>query len=61
MLYYAPSIFAQLGMSNNTTSLLATGVVGVAMFIATVRLRYHPRGQLLLTRMNEDPRRDLDR
>ncbi|PLB45113.1 sugar transporter [Aspergillus steynii IBT 23096] len=36
VLYYAPSIFAQLGMSNNTTSLLATGVVGVAMFIATI-------------------------
>ncbi|KAF9886813.1 hypothetical protein FE257_011060 [Aspergillus nanangensis] len=36
VLYYAPSIFAQLGMSNNTTSLLATGVVGVAMFLATI-------------------------
>ncbi|KAL1848643.1 hypothetical protein Plec18170_007953 [Paecilomyces lecythidis] len=36
VLYYAPSIFAQLGMSSNTTSLLATGVVGIAMFIATV-------------------------
>ncbi|KAI9040080.1 sugar porter family MFS transporter [Aspergillus affinis] len=36
VLYYAPSIFAQLGMSNNTTSLLATGVVGIAMFIATI-------------------------
>ncbi|KKK25164.1 MFS sugar transporter [Aspergillus ochraceoroseus] len=36
VLYYAPSIFAQLGMSDNTTSLLATGVVGIAMFIATI-------------------------
>ncbi|RPA96726.1 general substrate transporter [Choiromyces venosus 120613-1] len=36
ILYYAPSIFAQLGMSNNTTSLLATGVVGIAMFLATL-------------------------
>ncbi|KAL4887719.1 general substrate transporter [Aspergillus karnatakaensis] len=36
VLYYAPSIFEQLGMSNNTTSLLATGVVGVAMFLATI-------------------------
>ncbi|KAF7588630.1 hypothetical protein BBP40_005441 [Aspergillus hancockii] len=36
VLYYAPSIFAQLGMSSNTTSLLATGVVGVAMFLATI-------------------------
>ncbi|KAL5365376.1 sugar transporter [Aspergillus floccosus] len=36
VLYYAPSIFQQLGMSSNTTSLLATGVVGIAMFIATI-------------------------
>lgn len=36
VLYYAPSIFAQLGMSSNTTSLLATGVVGVVMFLATI-------------------------
>jgi hypothetical protein len=36
VLYYAPSIFQQLGMSSNTTSLLATGVVGIVMFIATV-------------------------
>ena len=36
VLYYAPSIFNALGTSSNTTSLLATGVVGVAMFIATI-------------------------
>ncbi|KAH6689650.1 general substrate transporter [Plectosphaerella plurivora] len=36
VLYYAPQIFQQLGMSDNTTSLLATGVVGVVMFIATI-------------------------
>ncbi|MDI1489965.1 MAG: hypothetical protein OHK93_001164 [Ramalina farinacea] len=36
VLYYAPSIFQALGTSSNTTSLLATGVVGVAMFIATI-------------------------
>ncbi|KAL8934645.1 MAG: hypothetical protein Q9216_005798 [Gyalolechia sp. 2 TL-2023] len=36
VLYYAPSIFEALGTSNNTTSLLATGVVGVAMFLATI-------------------------
>jgi MFS family permease len=29
VLYYAPSIFQALGMSTNTTSLLATGVVGI--------------------------------
>ncbi|KAH7179100.1 general substrate transporter [Fusarium flagelliforme] len=36
ILYYAPSIFGQLGMSSTTTSLLATGVVGIVMFIATI-------------------------
>jgi MFS family permease len=36
VLYYAPTIFQQLGLTNNTTSLLATGVVGIAMFIATI-------------------------
>ncbi|KAK2765377.1 hypothetical protein FQN54_008223 [Arachnomyces sp. PD_36] len=36
VLYYAPSIFENLGMSSNTISLLATGVVGIAMFIATI-------------------------
>jgi sugar porter (SP) family MFS transporter len=36
VLYYAPTIFGKLGLSDNTTSLLASGVVGVAMFIATI-------------------------
>ncbi|KAF6228442.1 hypothetical protein HO133_008172 [Letharia lupina] len=36
VLYYAPSIFAALGTSSNTSSLLATGVVGIAMFLATI-------------------------
>lgn len=36
VLYYAPSIFGGLGLSSNTTSLLATGVVGIAMFVATI-------------------------
>ncbi|KAI1372379.1 general substrate transporter [Hypoxylon crocopeplum] len=36
VLYYAPSIFKQLGMNDNTTSLLATGVVGIVMFIFTI-------------------------
>ncbi|KAH8646562.1 putative quinate permease [Tricladium varicosporioides] len=36
VLYYAPTIFKQLGMDSNTTSLLATGVVGIVMFIATI-------------------------
>ena len=29
-------IFAALGQSSNTTSLLATGVVGVVLFLATI-------------------------
>ncbi|KAK5662167.1 hypothetical protein OQA88_8072 [Cercophora sp. LCS_1] len=36
VLYYAPSIFKQLGLTATTTSLLATGVVGIVMFIATI-------------------------
>jgi MFS family permease len=36
ILYYAPTIFTSLGLSSNTISLLATGVVGIAMFLATI-------------------------
>jgi MFS family permease len=36
ILYYAPTIFKDLGLSGNTTSLLATGVVGIVMFLATI-------------------------
>lgn len=36
ILYYAPTIFKSLGLSSNTISLLATGVVGIVMFIATI-------------------------
>ncbi|KAF7327805.1 General substrate transporter [Mycena kentingensis (nom. inval.)] len=36
ILYYAPAIFQQLGLTGNTVSLLATGVVGIAMFLATI-------------------------
>jgi len=36
ILYYAPTIFQDLGLTSNTTSLLATGVVGIALFVATV-------------------------
>ena len=35
MLYYAPQIFKELGLTGNTISLLATGVVGIAMWLAT--------------------------
>ncbi|PFH53022.1 hypothetical protein AMATHDRAFT_79415 [Amanita thiersii Skay4041] len=36
ILYYAPSIFSKLGLQGNATSLLATGVVGIVMFLATI-------------------------
>ena len=36
VLYYAPSIFKNLGLSSNSVSLLATGVVGIVMLIATL-------------------------
>lgn len=36
ILYYAPSIFTDLGLTGNTTNLLATGVVGIVMFLATI-------------------------
>ncbi|EIW84370.1 general substrate transporter [Coniophora puteana RWD-64-598 SS2] len=36
ILYYAPSIFGDLGLTGNATSLLATGVVGIVMFVATI-------------------------
>jgi len=36
ILYYAPVIFQHLGLTGNTTSLLATGVVGIVMFLATI-------------------------
>ncbi|KAH6615805.1 general substrate transporter [Chaetomium sp. MPI-SDFR-AT-0129] len=36
VLYYAPFIFQGLGLDLNTTSLLATGVVGIVMFVATI-------------------------
>ncbi|KAI0322572.1 general substrate transporter [Amylostereum chailletii] len=36
ILYYAPTIFQQLGLTGNTVSLLATGVVGIVMFLATI-------------------------
>ncbi|KAH7345692.1 general substrate transporter [Rhizoctonia solani] len=36
VLYYAPSIFLSLGLNGNTISLLATGVVGITMFLTTI-------------------------
>lgn len=36
MIYYAPTIFAQLGLSGTTTSLLATGVYGIVNTLSTL-------------------------
>ncbi|RMZ69333.1 quinate transport [Pyrenophora seminiperda CCB06] len=36
ILYYAPTIFSGLGLSGNSVNLLATGVVGIVMFLATI-------------------------
>jgi hypothetical protein len=36
ILYYAPTIFKDLGLSDNTTSLLASGVVGILIFVSTI-------------------------
>ncbi|TVY76163.1 MFS glucose transporter mfs1 [Lachnellula suecica] len=36
MIYYAPTIFAQLGLDGNTTSLLATGVYGIVNTLSTL-------------------------
>ncbi|KAI0070423.1 sugar transporter [Panus rudis PR-1116 ss-1] len=36
ILYYAPSIFQNLGLTGNAIDLLATGVVGIVMFLATI-------------------------
>ncbi|KAG8915253.1 hypothetical protein FRC01_003724 [Tulasnella sp. 417] len=36
ILYYAPFIFQRLGLSGKTISLLASGVVGIVMFIGTI-------------------------
>ncbi|KZT55151.1 general substrate transporter [Calocera cornea HHB12733] len=36
ILYYAPSIFGALGLTGNTVQLLATGVVGIVMWLATI-------------------------
>lgn len=36
IIYYAPTIFQQLGLTGNTSSLLATGVVGIVNFVFTI-------------------------
>ena len=36
ILYYAPFIFHRLGLDASTTSLFASGIVGIVMFLATI-------------------------
>ncbi|TKY87543.1 hypothetical protein EX895_003557 [Sporisorium graminicola] len=36
ILYYAPFIFKKIGLEGNTISLLASGVVGIVLFLATI-------------------------
>lgn len=36
MIYYAPTVFGQLGLDGNTTSLLATGVYGIVNCLSTL-------------------------
>lgn len=36
IIYYAPTIFAQVGLSGGTVPLLATGVVGIVNFVFTI-------------------------
>lgn len=36
LIYYAPSIFGMLGLSSNSTSLLATGVYGIVNCVSTI-------------------------
>lgn len=40
ILYYAPSIFSELGLDQNTTALLATGIVGLVFWGATTVRRH---------------------
>jgi MFS family permease len=36
MIYYAPTMFASLGLNGNTTTLLATGVYGIVNCLSTI-------------------------
>ncbi|PYH63702.1 putative galactose transporter [Aspergillus vadensis CBS 113365] len=36
IIYYAPTVFAQVGLSGGSIGLLATGVVGILMFVFTI-------------------------
>ncbi|KAJ5371057.1 uncharacterized protein N7496_007149 [Penicillium cataractarum] len=36
IIYYAPTVFAEVGLSGGTVGLLATGVVGTLMFVFTI-------------------------
>jgi MFS family permease len=36
IIYYAPTIFEQIGLSGGSISLLATGIVGIVNFVMTI-------------------------
>lgn len=36
LIYYAPTVFGQLGLDSNTTSLLATGIYGIVNCLSTL-------------------------
>lgn len=45
ILYYAPTIFADLNLTGNTTSLLATGVVGIVYVLHDPLLRLNAKSR----------------
>ncbi|KAJ5087533.1 hypothetical protein N7456_011149 [Penicillium angulare] len=49
IIYYAPSVFEQVGLSGGSVGLLATGVVGILMFVFTIP------GALLVDKVGRKP------
>ncbi|OQE26626.1 hypothetical protein PENSTE_c005G02485 [Penicillium steckii] len=49
IIYYAPTVFAQVGLSGGSIGLLATGVVGILMFVFTIP------GTLLVDKVGRKP------
>ncbi|KAE8319592.1 general substrate transporter [Aspergillus transmontanensis] len=49
IIYYAPTVFAEVGLSGGSIGLLATGVVGILMFIFTIP------GTLLVDKVGRKP------
>ncbi|GKZ47726.1 hypothetical protein AbraIFM66951_011290 [Aspergillus brasiliensis] len=49
IIYYAPTVFAQVGLTGGSIGLLATGVVGILMFVFTIP------GTLLVDKIGRKP------